>query len=258
MRTRVPLMVALGVCCACGPAWADPLPGCYRSRADNGVVHDARATITHWTPGGAAAWLNVESWDGKALGRQWKVRCSVRAATLPTDSSAYDRATGSGMVVSEDIYLGGTFILFDDSTVGWGSGAGSVDTTRLVVREHHEAHRLVRSETAIFSSARFSRGGCRLELVAMDVSWQGDTAHAGKPGTYPEFLGDGCRAVADRTPNGDWFDVGQPTFEVVAAATDGTSPGGELAAFYRRLRTAWRLGRIETGAESAGSGQLGK
>jgi hypothetical protein len=94
--------------------------------------------------------------------------------------------------------------------------------------------------------------------MAVDVVRRGDTAHAGKPGTYPEFLGDGCRAVANRTPKGTWLDFGQPTFEVFPAATAGAPFGGELAAFYRRLRTLWRLGQIETGAESAGSGQSGK
>lgn len=99
-----------------------PLPGTYRSTDLGGPVLVGRYS-EGWGAGGnalsAGATLNCGSWDGSALGSQWRYSCGTQTANSVLLSNTVN-AQGNGNRTYMSTYVGGSFYLSGSGP--WGNG----------------------------------------------------------------------------------------------------------------------------------------
>jgi hypothetical protein len=95
-----------------------PLDGDYQTPDLGGTLYYGRYT-EGWDPGGGAletgTTLNAESWDGAALGTQWRYWCSTESAPAVLLIDSVNPTTGNGNRTYQKTFTGGYI---------WLSGSG--------------------------------------------------------------------------------------------------------------------------------------
>jgi hypothetical protein len=134
--------------------------------------------------------INVESWDGSALGTEWRIYCPIIANV----QTLYNIPVGPGSYIASYLitYVGGNVWL--DGAGPWGGGDASYSG---VIGTYVEARQIqVTSNvlTALDSNHNLDANivGYQSDCVAFAIgnsAWIGDTPQNGaKPADYPAFL----------------------------------------------------------------------
>jgi hypothetical protein len=222
--------------------FADPIPGTYTSAfrpGPNNTVLTGRASVSRQYPNsGNPKVFDGQSWNGSALGTQWEIRCGVETTAIPPDYSQYNPGTGTGLIVYRQIFTGGTFALYGNQGVAWGSGTGTLNTTTV------ESHVFLvagvpqaSSFTATTALGRFDIG-CTLTFAMANGFGVGETSdppYLVKPADYPAFLAPDCTLADASHQFGTWSDVNDITVTINRDCQTATrlSTWGTIKTLYR-------------------------
>jgi hypothetical protein len=211
-------------------ALAAPVPGTYVSTSRPGAhpgVQIGRASTSRQSPNsGNPKVFDGQSWSGSALGAQWEIKCGVEVTPTPPDYSLYNAGTGTGLITYHQTFQGGTFALYADPAVGWGSGAGTLNTTSVVSQVQMINFMPVSSSFTAATSGRFD-AGCDLAFAmgnGFGVGETSDPPYLTKPATYPAFLAADCSLADGSHQFGTWGDVNDI---IVSIGTDCLTPSHE-------------------------------
>jgi len=213
---------------------ADPAPGVYESTDLGGLVLLGRATQSWGAPLNALLGVgdvfNATSWDGGALGTQWRFSCGVQPAAQTVQD--FRDAAGTGAVVFTNTFDGGTFFL--SKTGPWGDGAndltGVIVVTRLVVTVRYVNNVPQESRLNVDADGRFDGSSCTLTFVIANGIGGGDTDLLPKPPGYPDFLDPACEPTR---VHGSWGDISQITMRIDCPVPGRRSTWGSLKTLYR-------------------------
>jgi hypothetical protein len=215
---------------------AAPVQGIYTSPNRGGSVLLGRASVSRQFPNsGNPKMFHGQSWNGSALGTQWEIRCGVELTLTPADSSLYNKVTGTGFITYYQTFLGGTFSLYNDPAVGWGSGSGTLNTTSAVSQVRYQSFIPVASSFTAFTSGTFSPpdGNCELTFAMGNGFGQGETPYLQKPSTYPTFLAQDCSPADANHQFGIWGDVNDIVAQISCSVPVQQSSWGQVKVLYR-------------------------
>ena len=241
MRYGSSILLVILILLASLAAFADPLPGTYASTSRPGMhpgVQVGRASTSRQFPNsGNPKIFNGQSWSGSTLGAQWEIRCGVETTPVPPDYSLYNAGTGTGLITYHQTFQGGTFALFSDPGVGWGSGAGTLNVTSVVSQVQMISFVPVSSSFTGSTSGRFDIG-CTMDFSMANGFGVGETSdppYLTKPATYPAFLAADCTPAGASLQYGTWGDVNDIIVRInTACATPAhSSTWGTVKAIYR-------------------------
>lgn len=232
-------VAALAMCLGAAVAQAAaPLPGTYQSTDLGGSVLTGRYT-EGWDAGGGAmnagTTQNCQSWNGSALGTQWKYTCGTQASDAVLVLDAVD-GFGNGNRTWKVTYTGGTFWLagtgpwangdaaypghFDAyaeyETVQYVGGVAVAAVTNLQTTAHFDAYPVT---CVAFSIANGSRVG---------TTANGDVL----PPNWPALLDASCGATRTQ---GAWWNMTSVTLSLQNGCVTGAnrSTWGALKSLYR-------------------------
>jgi hypothetical protein len=208
-----------------------PLNGTYKST--DGDFDEGREASS-WAPGGGflsiGGVLHAESWDGVALGGDWKIVCpQVVSVTLLVDLVF----GGNGQRIYQIDYTGGYVEL--GGAGPWGNGdpsyTGSIDTyteIRTVLFSGGVKVGSV-SDHAVGASLQGYTQTCMTWAIG-NGAWLGESP-AAKPANYPTYLDPLCGATAT---TGHWGDITDLTLSITGCAV-GTQEAtwGSVKSLYR-------------------------
>ena len=199
------LVVAAMVCMAHGTAAFAQAPslGNYTSTDIGGTLLTGRFSES-WVGAGGHGQIgntvNIESWDKKSLGGQWKLWCATLAAPPQVIEDSVDEK-GNGYRVWMASYVGGYLWLSESGPWNGGSAngyTGVVDTYTSYLRIRYE------KDVAAEITCEISATGHLQEhpeiCFTFDASCRiyGDTAKDKKIGdNFPPFLDLNCKTVPD-------------------------------------------------------------
>ncbi len=219
-------------------AFADPVPGIYTSTSRPGMipgVQIGRASTSRPLPNsGNPKVFHGQSWDEYVLGTQWEIKCGVEMTSVPPDYSLYDSVTGTGLITYHQTFLGGTFELYSDPAVAWGSGSGTLNVTSIVSQVQlidfiPIASSFTGTTTGVFEI------GCTLDLAMANGFGTGETPYLTKPASYPAFLAPDCSPADDLHQFGTWGHVNDIIVKINADCATPAHPStwGTLKSIYR-------------------------
>jgi hypothetical protein len=178
--------------------------------------------------------IMAESWNGSALGTNWKISCP-RVAATPT--LLYDGVMGgTGQRIFQAVYTGGTLWL--SGTGAWGAGdpyyTGSLTSFVVVAAYQYVGGTLAGIVSNINFSGNIDGYDDCFTLAISNAEFVGATSSAlAVTGPYPVFQGPSDCNVAGT--HGSYWDVHDITFSVLghcATSTRSSSWGG-LKRMYR-------------------------
>jgi hypothetical protein len=201
-------LVFLFLCALVAPAAlaGPPHPGTYRSTDLGGAVLTGNFSES-WMPAGTHGQVgntvNTLSWDGAALGSQWKFYCPS-IVTPPSVFSDSREGTGTGAITYQTSYGGGVFWM---SGAGpWGDNTNDYTgtlqnfTVRTVYRFIDD--QLVSIQSSVSTLGSFDGSSHCLEYTINSATFTGTTEYGPKPVSYPDFLAATC--VANGVDRGGW------------------------------------------------------
>ena len=233
------VLVVLLVLVTAVPALAGPpISGTYTSVDIGGTMLPGRYTES-WFPTKLSVnnTLNEESWNGAALGTQWRWYCPwvVAAPALIYNSV---NGLGNGIKVWSVSYTGGYCWL--DGSGPWSSGdpfyTANINTWSSYVTETYSNFVEVGTVRTHNSTASFV--GYSSECMALQIQNTeklGDTTGGPLPANFPTFWNwIGCVDMGPGGP-GEWGDVDSITFTVEGCPTIKTESAtwGAVKAMYR-------------------------
>jgi hypothetical protein len=230
------LVVVLMLVVVLLPVLADaaPVPGTYVSMFRGGNVLLGRASVARQgVNSGNPKIFNGQSWNGSVLGTQWEIQCGVETTSVPPDYSLYNPITGTGFITYHQTFNGGTFTLYADPNVGWGSGSGALSTTSAVSQVYLVNFIPVSSSFTAFTSGTFSESNCRLDFAMSNGFGVGETPYAAKPATYPAFLAADCSLADGAHQFGTWADVNDIIVEISCPVPAQNTTWGKVKSLYR-------------------------
>lgn len=217
------------------PAWAvEPTPGLYNSPSLGGTVQEGRATNSWSMVGNGAMGVgdvwNAMSWNGVALGVEWKFECVVS----PIAQAVQDNrdGNGTGTVVLTTNYSGGTFFLSKNGP--WGDGTqdftGMVAGTQIITTLQYVQFVLITARENINSSGFFAPpSSCALTFLLTNGVRLGDTDSGAVPANYPALLDPNCQPTRIY---GSWSDIVDVTLQIDCALPVEASTWGGVKALY--------------------------
>jgi len=220
-------------------ASASPVPGSYASTSRPGMhpgVQIGRASTSRQFPNsGNPKMFDGQSWSGSVLGAQWEIKCGVETTSVPPDYSNYN--AGNGWVTYHQTFLGGTFALYSDPAVGWGSGTGTLNTTSIITQVQFFNSIPYSSSFTGVTSGTFSVG-CPMDFAMANGFGVGETSdppYLTKPATYPVFLAADCSPADGSHQFGSWGDVNDIIVRIDANCATPThqSTWGTIKSIYR-------------------------
>ena len=227
-------VLALAATAFAGP----PVPGDYQTTDLGGVVCMGRYT-EGWLPGGGAllpgTTLNSQSWNGAALGTEWRYQCATTSAPALMLTNTVN-ASGFGNRTYMKQFVGGTIWL---SGAGpWANGdadyPGIIDSYTEFETIQYENFLPVAAVTNVQATAHFVNYPSACMTFAVSNGTEvGSTALGGtKPADYPDFLDAGCAPAA---PEGAWWNMLTMTLSVSSGCATPARPAtwGALKALYR-------------------------
>lgn len=219
-------------------AFADPIPGSYSSALRPGMspgVQVGRAsTARQFVNSGNPKIFNAQSWTGSVLGAQWEIKCGVETTLTPPDSSNFNKVTGTGWITYHQTFTGGTFALYADPAVGWGSGTGTLATTSVISQVQFIGFMPFASSFTGVTSGTFDIG-CTMDFAMANGFGVGETPYLAKPATYPVFLAADCSPADVNHQFGNWGDVNDIIVKINNDCTVDakTSTWGQIKTLYR-------------------------
>ena len=234
MRKLLVVMLALVVVLLPAFASAVPVSGTYYSAFRGGNVLLGRASVSRQTVNsGNPKIFNGQSWDGSVLGTQWEIQCGVETTATPPDYSLYNAITGTGFITYHQTFNGGTFTLYPDFLVGWGSGSGTLATTSAVSQVRMVNFVPVSSSFTAFTSGTFNDGNCRLDFAMSNGFGVGETPYLAKPATYPVFLAADCSPADAAHQFGTWADTNDIVVEINCPVPTAPASWGYVKSLYK-------------------------
>lgn len=220
--------------CLAGP----PLPGNYQSTDLGGTISAGRYT-EGWVLGGGAlsagTTQNCESWDGTALGTEWRYTCGTQLTNgvLILDTV---NGSGNGNRTTACTYVGGIFWL--NGTGPWANGDASYPGHFDSYVEYETVQYVnwvpVSAVTNVQSSAHFDSYPTTCLAFSIANGVRVGTTDLGdvKPPNYPDLLDPACNPT--RTL-GAWWNMMSVTISITSgcATPARTSTWGSLKALYR-------------------------
>lgn len=229
------IIVLAALCLVLVPvlALASPVTGMYTSPSRGGHVLVGRAsTARPLVNSGNPKVFNGQSWSGSALGTQWEIKCGVEQTATPPDSSLFNKGTNTGTITYHQVFTGGTFALYTDPTVGWGSGSGTLNTTSVVSQVFYSSGVPLSSSFTAFTSGLFV-GGCALRFALSNGFGVGETPYLVKPSAYPAFLTPLCGLADASHQFGTWGDVNDVVVNIDCTTPVKASSWGQIRQMYR-------------------------
>jgi hypothetical protein len=216
-------------------ALAQPVPGTYYSAFRGGNVLNGRSSVARQgVNSGNPKIFHGQSWDGTTLGTQWEIKCGVETTSTPPDYSLYNPMTGNGFITYHQTFQGGTFTLYTDPNVGWGSGSGTLNTTQATSQVFLQNFVPVSSSfTALTSGVFVGAGTCRLDFAFGNGFGVGETPYLSKPADYPAFLAADCSLADANHQFGVWADTNDIIVTISCPVPAETSTWGHVKALYR-------------------------
>jgi hypothetical protein len=200
-----------------------PLDGIYQSTDLGGSVYLGRYTES-WDPGDGAldvgTVLNAESWDGAALGTQWRYWCGVEIAPALLLTNTVD-ANGNGNRTYQKMFTGGFIWL--DGVGPWANGdpdyPGTIDTYYEFETITYSNWVPVAAVTNVQASAHFDNYPDQCMTFYIGNGSRAATTDLGDPvpPDYPGLLDLNCDAT--RT-NGAFWNFFTITLAVSGCTTD--------------------------------------
>jgi hypothetical protein len=234
MRRRAIVLTAvlLPLSVLAGP----PVDGVYQSTDLGGSVLVGRYS-EGWGPGGGAllpgATLNAASWDGAALGTQWRYWCASETGNLLLLDTV--DSNGNGSRTYQKNFAGGYIWL--DGAGPWAGGDPSYDG---VIDSYYEIETItyqnwqpVAAVTNVQATGHFpAYGQSCLTFSVGNGSLVGSTDMGmTKPAGFPGFLEEGtCDPVM---PNGAWWEFFSLTLTISGCTNPSDQPSwGAIKAHY--------------------------
>ena len=213
---------------------AGPVPGTYYSAFRGGAVLIGHASVSRQFPSsGNPKVFNGRSWNGSALGTQWEIQCGVETTSTKPDSSHFNKITGTGFIVYNQVFSGGTFSIYTDPAVGWGFGSGTLYTTVATSQVYYMNFIPYGSSFTAFTSGLFDGGLCDLDFAMSNGFGVGETPYLTKPSTYPAFLAADCSLADPSHQWGIWADVNDIIAKISCTVPAQRSSWGEIKALYK-------------------------
>ncbi len=242
MRHCATVVLAIPLLLVSLTAIADPVPGTYTSALRPGThpgVQLGHMSVSRQYPNsGNPKIFHGQSWNGSALGAQWEFRCGIETtSTLPVFGPGFNFGTMTGTVTYSQTFAGGTFTLFADPAVGWGSGNGTLNTTSVATQVYLLNNMPVSSSFTGVTTGQFDIG-CTMSFAMGNGYGQGETSdppYMTKPATYPVFLAADCSPADASHQFGAWGDVNDIVIEINADCATSTrgSTWGAIKSMYR-------------------------
>jgi hypothetical protein len=242
MRNCSIALLALVVLTVPMTAIADPIPGTYTSAlrpgASPGVQIGHMSVSRQYPNSGNPKVFHGQSWDGTALGAQWEFRCGVETTlTPPAYGPGFNFVTMTGLVTYSQAFSGGTFSLYANPAVSWGSGSGTLNSTSVVSQIYLVNGMPVSSSFTGMTTGQFDIG-CTLTFAMGNGYGMGETsdpAYMTKPATYPTFLAADCSPADASHQFGAWGDVNDIVITINADCMVSTrhSTWGTIKSIYR-------------------------
>lgn len=232
--TTLVLLGAFATVAFAGP----PLPGNYQSSDLGGPLSTGRYTEGWFAGGGAllpGTTLNAESWNGAALGTEWKYSCASEVAPAVLIHNTVN-ASGFGQKTFMKQFVGGRIWL--SGTGPWGNGdatyEGTLDSYTEFETVQYSNFLPVAAVTNVSATAHFDAypSSC-LTFAIANGSQAGSTAWGmTPPANYPAFLATDCSPTATE---GAWWNMLTLTLSVSSGCATPTkaSSWGSLKAMYR-------------------------
>jgi hypothetical protein len=214
---------------------AQPVPGTYTSAFRGGNVLNGRSSVARPTVNsGLPKVFNGQSWNGAALGTQWEIQCGVETTSTPPDMSLYNPITGTGFITYNQTFNGGTFTLYADPNVGWGSGSGTLNATQATSQVYLVNFVPVSSSFTALTSGTFTNAGtCRLDFAFGNGFGVGETPFASKPADYPAFLAADCSPADAAHQFGVWADTNDIIVTISCPLPAQAASWGHVKSLYR-------------------------
>lgn len=152
--------------------------------------------------------FSIASWNGKTLGTEWAISCNLQ--TTPADLVVGLDRNGNGVVITTNVFTGGTFHLYRAGP--WGSTLGDVSgrilTNQLILTEYYEAGRVVRAEM-VSDAVGVGRLDRRVEFgFTRCLAWgEVEEVQSG----YPDLLDQDCSPTR---VHGYWGDMADVTIRI--------------------------------------------
>lgn len=207
-----------------------PVNGTYKSTLGQ---FDEGMEASSWVGGGYLSQFNVlhaESWDGAALGGDWKIVCPQVVQLVLIDDTVFN---GNGHRTYMIIYAGGYIEL--GGAGPWGGGdpfyTGVIDTYAefRTIQFVGGAKTGANSTHSVSAHLQGYTQSCMTWGVGNGV-WLGESPNP-KPANYPTYLDPNCNPGP---PNGHWGDITDLTISVTgcSVATQETT-WGNVKALYK-------------------------
>jgi len=207
-----------------------PLNGIYKSSLNH---FDEGREASSWAAGGGflstGGVLHAESWDGAALGGDWKIVCAqVVVVSLIEDLVS----GGNGQRTYKLDYAGGYLEL--GGAAPWGNGdasyTGPIDTYSEFRKVLYIGGVKVGSDSDHSVTAHVQGYGQSCLRLIANGAWLGESPTA-KPGSYPTWLDPNCGATAT---TGHWGLINDLTITVEGCAVPTEeATWGSVKALYR-------------------------
>lgn len=234
MRKLLVVLLAIVVVVLPALVSAAPVGGTYYSANRGGNVLLGRASVSRPTVNsGNPKIFDGQSWNGSALGTQWEIKCGIETTPTPPDVSLYNPITGTGFITYHQTFSGGTFALYPDITVGWGSGTGTLTTTSAVSQVRLVNFVPVSSSFTAFTSGTFDNSNCRLDFAMSNGFGVGETPYTSKPATYPDFLAADCTPADGAHQFGTWADTNDIIVDINCPVPASPASWGHVKSLYR-------------------------
>lgn len=238
LATLLLLVVAVGVLAASAFA-AAPLPGSYQSTDLGGPISTGRYT-EGWDAGGGGALhtgatMNCSSWNGTALGTEWRYTCGTATGPAALIFSTMD-GNGNGNRTYLVNYAGGTLWL--SGTGPWANGdaqyAGHFDSYAEYETIQYVNWVPVAAVTNVQNTAHFDDYPLTCMSFSISNGTRVGTTDLGgvKPANYPDFLDLDCDPT--RTL-GAWWNMTALTISINSGCVVPVqhSTWGSLKSLYR-------------------------
>jgi hypothetical protein len=212
------LLLLVMTLCASPVMGGPPNDGTYNTMdIPGGTVSTGRFSESWIDPGSAGQignTINAASWDGIALGTEWKVYCPSISQPPVLVSDTRD-GSGTGEVTWRTFYSGGLFWL--SSTGPWANGqayTGTLDSFNSTSTHQYVFGNLLGIRSNITTIGTFDGFPTQCFSTSINnVTFFGDTDSNGPlPADYPPFMDSSCQ-LGTRT-RGGWGSITQLTLLV--------------------------------------------
>jgi hypothetical protein len=217
---------------------AAPAPGLYQSTDLGGVLSTGRYTEGWFAGGGAleaGTTQNCGSWNGAALGTEWKYTCGTQVADGVVTFDAVD-GFGNGNRTTRCTYTGGVFWLSGSGP--WANGDASYPGHFDSYVEYETVQYMggvpVAAVTNVQTTAHFDAYPAQCMSFSIANGSRVGTTDLGNvmPPNFPDLLDPGCNPTATL---GAWWNMNSLTISITPGCVTPTraSTWGSLKAAYR-------------------------